>query len=79
MVKGVQGCLVVSLAAHFAAYLSQRTFNPVSGYNLNERIGSIMYKLDAGLGLNSLNGPANQKLLNVTFVGYILICFPSKV
>ena len=50
MVMEVQGCLVVSLAAHFAAYLSQWTFNPVSGYNSNEGIA---------------NGPARPKLLKL--------------
>ena len=59
MVMEVQGCLVVSLAAHFAAYLSQWTFNPVSGYNSNEGIGG---------NVNPLNGPAKPKLLKLPVI-----------
>jgi len=59
MVTKVQGWLGVSLAVHFAACLSQQTFNFVSECESNEGIG--------GTGLmpgyvNPFNGPAKPNV-----------------
>jgi hypothetical protein len=61
MVTEVQGCFPVLLAAQFAVHLAQRTFNPVSGYNSNERLSGTVFMPVAGSGLN-VNGPAKPKI-----------------